>query len=133
MTMRSRIKISLVTLLAAIGAMTFAPKARGQELPELLLGTQTNSVSRFPLYVAMKKGLFRGTASSSSLSSYRDEVLPLLQDFIELENAEMTRRAYEAIKDIWPENGLSSDEGLKNVMAAEDVPRPAQNNSQHSF
>jgi len=133
MTMRSRIKISLVTLLAAIGAMTFAPKARGQELPELLLGTQTNSVSWFPLYVAMKKGLFRGTVSSSSLSSYRDEVLPLLQDFIKLENAEMTRRAYEAIKDIWPENGLSSDEGLKNVMAAEDVPRLAQNNSQHSF
>jgi hypothetical protein len=60
-------------------------------------------------------------------------VLPLLQDFIKLENAEMTRRAYEAIKDIWPENGLSSDEGLKKVMAAEDVPRPAQNNSQHSF
>jgi hypothetical protein len=60
-------------------------------------------------------------------------VLPLLQDFIKLENAEMTRRTYEAIKDIWPENGLSSDEGLKNVMAAEDVPRPAQNNSQHSF
>jgi ABC-type nitrate/sulfonate/bicarbonate transport system substrate-binding protein len=59
MTMRSTIKISLVTLLAAIGAMTFAPKARGQELPELLLGTQTNSVSWFPLYVAMKKGLFR--------------------------------------------------------------------------
>ena len=125
--MRSRIKISLVTLLAAIGAMTFAPKARGQELPELLLGTQTNSVSWVPLYVAMKKGLFREYAS------YRDEVLPLLQDFIKLENAEMTRRAYEAIKDIWPENGLSSDEGLKNVMAAEDVPRPAQNNSQHSF
>ena len=59
MTMCSRIKISLVTLLAAIGAMTFASKARGQELPELLLGTQTNSVSCFPLYVAMKKGLFR--------------------------------------------------------------------------
>jgi len=39
--------------------MTFASKARGQELPELLLGTQTNSVSWFPLYVAMKKGLFR--------------------------------------------------------------------------
>lgn len=84
------------------------------------MGTQTNSVSWVPLYVAMKKGLFREYAS------YRDEVLPLLQDFIKLENAEMTRRAYEAIKDIWPENGLSSDEGLKNVMAAEDVPRPAQ-------
>ena len=46
----------------------------------------------------------------------------MLQDFIKLENAEMTRRAYEAIKDIWPENGLATDEGLKNVMASEDMP-----------
>jgi ABC-type nitrate/sulfonate/bicarbonate transport system substrate-binding protein len=299
MIMRSRIRISLVTLLATIVATTFAPGARGQELPELLLGTQTNSVSWFPLYVAMKKGLFReygftfkpvilsnqaavpalvqkeipyitnlgrvmsgagrglpikqimilaakthhllvtspeiasvrdlrgrvvavtqagatthkellailkkfdvepkqvgiiGLGSDynrvmalrqkrvdaimtavpydflvekegykrlvyvkdvidlplSGLAAHedrikerpaevrnvlsgvlkgiayvrtrRDEVMPLLQDFIKLENTEMTRKAYEAIRDIWPENGLSSDEGLKNVMAAEDVP-----------
>jgi hypothetical protein len=48
--------------------------------------------------------------------------LPLLQDFIKIESVEMTRKMYEAIKDIWPENGLPTDEGLRNVMASEDVP-----------
>ena len=299
MTYRSRIKLSIVTLLAAIVGITFAPGVRSQDVPELLLGTPTNSVSWFPLYVAVKKGLFReygftfkpvilsnqaavpalvqkeipyitslgrvmsgagrglpikqvmvlaarthhllmtspevasvrdlrgrvvavsqpgatphkellailkkfnvdpkqvgviGLGSDynrvmalrqkrveaimtaipydflvekegykrmvyvkdvidlplSGLAAHddrirerpaevrnvlsgvlkgiaytrtrRDEVLPLLQEFIKLESAEMTRRAYEAIKDIWPENGLPTDEGLKNVMATEDVP-----------
>lgn len=299
MTMRSIIKRSLLTLLAATATTLFAPGARAQEVPELLLGTQTNSVSWFPLYVAIKKGLFRehgftfkpvilsnqaavpalvqkeipyitnlgrvmsgagrglpikqimvlaakthhllvtsaeiasvrdlrgrvvavsqtgatphkeliailkkfdvdpkqvnviGLGSDynrimalrqkrvdavmtavpydflvdqegyrrlvyvkdvidlplSGLAAHddrirerpaevrnvirgvlqgiaytrtrRDEVLPLLQEFIKLESAEMTRRAYEAIKDIWPENGLPSDEGLRNVIATEDVP-----------
>jgi ABC-type nitrate/sulfonate/bicarbonate transport system substrate-binding protein len=299
MTMLSRIKLALAILLAAIAGATFAPGARAQDVPELLLGTPTNSISWFPLYVAIKKGLFRehgftfkpvilsnqasvpalvqkeipyitnlgrvmsgagrglpikqimvlaakthhllvtspdiasvrdlrgrvvavsqpgatphkellailkkfdvdpkqvgviGLGSDynrvmalrqkrvdaimtavpydflvekegykrlvyvkdvidlplSGLAAHddrirerpaevrnvlsgvlkgiaytktrRDEVLPLLQDFIKLESAEMTRRAYEAIKDIWPENGLPTDEGLKNVIATEDVP-----------
>ena len=297
--MHSRITLSLVTLLAAIVSMTCAPGARAQDMPELLLGTPTNSVSWFPLYVAMKKGLFReygftfkpvilsnqasvpalvqkeipyitnlgrvvsgagrglpikqimvlaakthhllltspeiasvrdlrgrvvavsqpgatphkellailkkfdvdpkqvgviGLGSDynrvmalrqkrveaimtavpydllvekegyrrlvyvkdvidlplSGLAAHddrirerpaevrnvlsgvlkgiayartrRDEVLPLLQDFIKLESAEMTRRAYEAIKDIWPEDGLPTEEGLRNALASEDVP-----------
>lgn len=49
-------------------------------------------------------------------------MLPLLQEFIKLESAEMTRRAYEAVKDVWPENGLPSDEGLKNVLLSEEIP-----------
>jgi len=299
MTYRSKIKLSTVTLVAAMVGIAFTPGARSQDLPELLLGTPTNSVSWFPLYVAMKKGLFReygftfkpvilsnqaavpalvqkeipyitslgrvmsgagrglpikqvmvlaakthhllvtspeivsvrdlrgrvvavsqpgatphkellailkkfnvdpkqvgviGLGSDynrvmalrqkrvdaimtaipydflvekegykrlvyvkdvidlplSGLAAHddrirerpdevrnvlsgvlkgivytrtrRDEVLPLLQEFIKLESAEMTRRAYEAIKDIWPENGQPTDEGLRNVMVTEDVP-----------
>lgn len=64
-------------------------------------------------------GVLKGIAYARSR---RDEVLPLLQEFIKLESTEMTRRAYEAIKDIWPENGLPSDEGLKNVLLSEDIP-----------
>jgi ABC-type nitrate/sulfonate/bicarbonate transport system substrate-binding protein len=297
--MHSRIKLTIVPLLAAIIGFSFVPAARSQDLPELLLGTQTNSISWFPLYVAMKKGLFReygftikpvilsnqaavpalvqkeipyitnlgrvmsgagrglpvkqimilaakthhlllvspeiasvrdlrgrvvavsqpgatphkellailkkfdvnpaqvgviGLGSDynrvmalrqkrvdavmtaipydflvekegyrrlvfvkdvidlplSGLAAHddrirerpaevrnviggvlkgiaytrtrRDEVLPLLQEFIKLESAEMTRRAYEAIKDVWPENGLSTDEGLKNVLLSEEIP-----------
>jgi ABC-type nitrate/sulfonate/bicarbonate transport system substrate-binding protein len=58
----------------------------------------------------------------SYVRSRRDDVLPLLQEFIKLESAEMSRSAYEAIKDIWPENGLASEDGLRNVMFTEDVP-----------
>lgn len=64
-------------------------------------------------------GVLKGIAY---VKTRRDDVLPLLQDFIKLESAEMTLRAYEAIKDIWPENGLPTDDGLKNVIATEDVP-----------
>jgi ABC-type nitrate/sulfonate/bicarbonate transport system substrate-binding protein len=64
-------------------------------------------------------GVLKGIAYTRTR---RDEVLPLLQEFIKLESPEMTRRAYEVIKDIWPENGLPTEEGLKNVMATEDVP-----------
>ena len=58
----------------------------------------------------------------SYVRTRRDDVLPLLQEFIKLESAEMSRSAYEAIKDIWPENGLASEDGLRNVMFTEDVP-----------
>ncbi|MGE5219155.1 MAG: ABC transporter substrate-binding protein [Chloroflexota bacterium] len=54
--------------------------------------------------------------------THRDEVLPLLREFIKLESAEMTRRAYDAIKDIWPENGMPTDEGLRNVLLSEEIP-----------
>ncbi|HSK29193.1 MAG TPA: ABC transporter substrate-binding protein, partial [Candidatus Limnocylindria bacterium] len=57
--MHSKIKVMIVPFLAAAIGFSFAPGARSQDLPELLLGTPTNSVSWFPLYVAMKKGLFR--------------------------------------------------------------------------
>src|SRR5687767_2884775 len=57
--MHAMLKLCIATLIAAIIGIGFTSRARSQELPELLLGTQTNSVSWFPLYVAMKKGLFR--------------------------------------------------------------------------
>ncbi len=47
--------------------------------------------------------------------SKREEVLPLLKDFVGLEGLEAAKKVYEAVKDIWPDNGLASDEGLKNA------------------
>ena len=90
------------------------------DLPLSGLAAHEDRIKERPAEVRnVLSGVLKGIAY---VRTRRDEVLPLLQDFIKLENAEMTRKAYEAIKDIWPENGLSSDEGLKNVMAAEDVP-----------
>jgi hypothetical protein len=34
----------------------------------------------------------------------------------------MAQRAYEVVKDIWPVDGMPSEEGLKNAIALEDVP-----------
>ena len=46
-----------------------------------------------------------------------DEVVPLLKEFIGLENLEMTQKAYDSLRDIWPNNGLPTERGLKNVMS----------------
>ena len=42
-------------------------------------------------------GVLRGIAVSRAR---RDEVIPLLREFVGLESVEMAQRAYEAVKDI---------------------------------
>ena len=90
------------------------------DLPLSGLATHDDRIRERPAEVRnVIGGVLKGIAYTRA---HRDEVLPLLQEFIKLESAEMTRRAYEAVKDIWPENGLSSDEGLKNVLLSEEIP-----------
>ena len=90
------------------------------DLPLSGLATHNDRIRERPAEVRnVVGGVLKGIAYTRA---HRDEVLPLLQEFIKLETAEMTRRAYEAVKDIWPENGLSSDEGLKNVLLSEEIP-----------
>lgn len=52
----------------------------------------------------------------------RDEVVPLLKDFIGLESLEMSQKAYDRLKDIWPDNGMPTERGLKNVASMAEVP-----------
>jgi ABC-type nitrate/sulfonate/bicarbonate transport system substrate-binding protein len=54
--------------------------------------------------------------------SRRDEVVPLLKEFIGLENLEMARKAYDRLRDVWPDNGLPTERGLKNVAGMAEVP-----------
>ena len=54
--------------------------------------------------------------------SRRDEVVPLLKEFIGLENLDMAQKAYDRLKDIWPDNGLPTERGLKNVAGMAEVP-----------
>jgi NitT/TauT family transport system substrate-binding protein len=53
--------------------------------------------------------------------SRRDEVLPLMKEFIGLDSLETARKAYDAVRDIWPDNGLPSEEGLRTVMAESGI------------
>jgi hypothetical protein len=54
--------------------------------------------------------------------SHGEAVLPLLQEFIALPTREMTGKAFDTIKDLWPDDGLPSDEGLRAGLSLADVP-----------
>jgi hypothetical protein len=49
-------------------------------------------------------------------------VVPLLKDFIGLESLEMAQKAYDRLRDIWPDSGLPTERGLKNVASMAEVP-----------
>ncbi|HSQ13456.1 MAG TPA: ABC transporter substrate-binding protein [Candidatus Deferrimicrobium sp.] len=54
--------------------------------------------------------------------SHREEVLPLLKQFVGLPDLEMTRKTFDVIKDLWPDNGIPSDKGLATALTMADVP-----------
>ena len=57
--MNSKNKPYVAILVAAGLLVSFPTYVRSQQPVELLLGTPTNSVAWFPLYVAIKRGFFR--------------------------------------------------------------------------
>lgn len=54
--------------------------------------------------------------------SRREEVAPLLKDFIGLDSLEMAQRAHDKLRDIWPDSGMPTEKGLKNVAGMAEVP-----------
>jgi NitT/TauT family transport system substrate-binding protein len=54
--------------------------------------------------------------------THRDDVIPLLKDFIGLESLDMAQKAYDRLRDIWPDNGMPTERGLKNVASMAEVP-----------
>jgi len=64
-------------------------------------------------------GALKGVAF---VKSRRDEAMPLLKEFIGLDSLEMAQKAYDRLKDIWPDNGMPTDKGLKNVISMAEVP-----------
>jgi ABC-type nitrate/sulfonate/bicarbonate transport system substrate-binding protein len=54
--------------------------------------------------------------------SHRDDVLPLLKQFAGLPDMEMTRKTFDVIKDVWPDNGIPSNTGLATAVSMADVP-----------
>jgi NitT/TauT family transport system substrate-binding protein len=54
--------------------------------------------------------------------NHREEVLPLLKQFAGLPDIEMTRKTFDVIKDIWPDNGIPSSTGLSTAITMADVP-----------
>ena len=54
--------------------------------------------------------------------SHREEVLPLLKEFVGLPTIDMTRKTFEVIKELWPDKGIPSDKGLATALSMADVP-----------
>lgn len=54
--------------------------------------------------------------------THRDDVAPLLVQFMGLENLQMALKTYELIREIWAEGGVTTEDGLKSALALADVP-----------
>ena len=90
------------------------------EYPLLGIIVQTDLLRDKPDQVKkVLTGALRGIAFTKSR---REEVVPLLKDFIGLESLEMAQRAYDKLKDIWPDNGMPTEKGLQNVASMAEVP-----------
>jgi ABC-type nitrate/sulfonate/bicarbonate transport system substrate-binding protein len=64
-------------------------------------------------------GALRGIAYTKNR---RDEVVSLLKDFIGLDSLDMAQKAYDRLRDIWPDSGMPTERGLKNVASMAEVP-----------
>lgn len=52
----------------------------------------------------------------------RQDVLPLLQEFVGLENLEVAGKAYEVVKEMWPSDGSTTEQGLRNAISIGEIP-----------
>jgi NitT/TauT family transport system substrate-binding protein len=90
------------------------------EFPLLGLVTHNEHLRERPDEV--KKVLTSALKGIAYTKSHREEVLPLLKQFIALPTLEMTRKAFDVIKDFWPDDGLPSEQGLRTGLSLADVP-----------
>ena len=70
----------------------------------------------------VKKVLAAALKGIAYTKSHREEVLPLLKQFVGLPTMEMTRKSYDVIKELWPDDGIPSEKGLATALSMADVP-----------
>jgi ABC-type nitrate/sulfonate/bicarbonate transport system substrate-binding protein len=102
------------------GFKTLAYVKDVSEFPLLGLIAHTDHLRERPDEV--KKVLTSALKGIAYTKTHREEVLPLLKQFIGLPNLEMSRKAFEAIKELWPDDGLPSEHGLRTGLNLADVP-----------
>jgi ABC-type nitrate/sulfonate/bicarbonate transport system substrate-binding protein len=62
------------------------------------------------------KRLILGTLEGINYTkNRREDAVPLLKDFLKLDNLEMAARGYDRIKNIWPDDGIASEEALRRT------------------
>lgn len=70
----------------------------------------------------VKKVLKSALKGIAYTKTHREEVLPLLKQFVGLPTLEMTRKTYDVIRELWPDNGIPSEKGLATALSMADVP-----------
>jgi ABC-type nitrate/sulfonate/bicarbonate transport system substrate-binding protein len=70
----------------------------------------------------VKKVLTSALKGIAYTKSHREEVLPLLKQFVGLPTLEMTGKTYDVIKELWPDDGMPSEKGLATALRMADVP-----------
>lgn len=89
------------------------------DVPIMGLTTHDDRIRERPEEVKkMISAVLMGTAYAKS---HKQEVVPLLQEFVGLQNAEVAARAYDAVKDMWPDNGLPSEQSLRNAVSIAEI------------
>jgi NitT/TauT family transport system substrate-binding protein len=69
------------------------------------------------------KKVLLGTLKGIHYAKTRGEdVLPLLKEFLGLESLEMANKAYVRLRDIWSDNGVPSEKGLRVAATLAEVP-----------
>ena len=70
----------------------------------------------------VKKVLAAALKGIAYTKTHREEVVPLLKQFVGLPTVEMSRKTYDVIKELWPDNGIPSEKGLATALSMADVP-----------
>ena len=70
----------------------------------------------------VKKVLVGALKGIAYTKTRREEVLPLLKEFLGLENLAMAKTAYERLRDIWSDSGIVSEKGLRAAATLAEVP-----------
>jgi len=70
----------------------------------------------------VKKVLAAALKGIAYTKSHREDVLPLLKQFAGLPDVEMTRKTFDVIKELWPDQGVPSGKGLATAISMADVP-----------
>jgi ABC-type nitrate/sulfonate/bicarbonate transport system substrate-binding protein len=70
----------------------------------------------------VKKVLLGALRGINYTKARGDEVLPLLKEFLALETLEMAKKAYDRLRDVWSNNGIPSERGLRTAATLAEVP-----------
>jgi ABC-type nitrate/sulfonate/bicarbonate transport system substrate-binding protein len=83
------------------------------ELPATGIATHDDRIRKRPQEVrGVLAAVLKGIAYTKS---HKEEMLPLVKEFVGLESLEMATKAHETYLTIWPDHGLVSDEALTQV------------------